>query len=777
MGIRELAEFSLVRTRGGLGGQGRWRSESGRQWHNVLQEEVTLTHFTERKLVASIRREGWQIDLEGRIDLIRYDGETGQPLEVGEIKTVTESLPLDAEYLREQYPAYFRQAAAYARFLQEEFALSQCIPSFLLFVDIDSGLRQQIEIRSHDHEDLKRQIEAVVHFLEQMRLRYRERREIRFSSMMDHPRPGQIEVAAALEKALREVPFIGLQAPTGFGKTRLLWETALRYMETGKVDRILYGTVKNSGQEQAIKEWGRLFPNGSGPVLYRMRNHPEHHAICPVTDCQLRTCSVDKGMDRITSVEESLYHLTSGASDPGESGDFAEDRVWDGLSRLAQSEHFCPYDLSRSVLPLADVWVADINYLFSPGSRHLFWDQPGFQPERTLLLLDEAHNLPDRVESALTISLQGEDLVHCSEELRQLRVSPPLRRILRDLAKLCQLSEIGAVLGPTEKYQLIDCLEVAIPLLDSEKIPWRELSDWSRDLLQSLDPLLQLMEDDTLQPVLWLPAGDILEVVPLNTTTWTRKILSQFYRSVFFSATLEPMTDFSQQVGVANEEWRPISYHDSETDNFRVAIDATVDTRLKHREKFFGITAQTAARMKGTTNQPLVVFFPSRKYAEAVRLYLEVDFPHLRVGLQPTATNRDQVDQFLQSAIYQFDIILLLLGGVYAEGIDSFGGIIDTALIVGPGLPELNPLTRAKMEACGGGEAGFEKVCRIPGMRRVNQAMGRLVRNPNHQATILLQDRRFGEEPFRKLLRNDLGEVPVLSKEVEVDQWLAACRA
>jgi len=771
MGIRELAEFSLLRTRGGTAGIGRWRLESGQRWHQTLQREVESSHLSERKIVATLRQNGWTVELEGRVDLCQTGGD-GTPVEVGEIKTVIEPLPVDASYLRERYPAYFRQAAAYAHFLQEEYQLSERIRSYLLFVDIDSGFRQQVDIEVFDIQDLEKQIEAVLHFLEQLRTRYRERRKISFPSMLRQPRPGQLEVAQWLRQAWDKAPFIAFQAPTGFGKTRLLWEIALGHLREGTVDRILYLTVKNSGQEQAVKEWSQLFPAKNGPVFYRMRNHPEHHKICPLAGCQERSCKPDRVGERITSVEESLYHLTNGHPEKVEEIAPLEDPLWRGLSQMAQREHFCPYDLSRSMLPLADVWVADLNYLFSPGSRHLFLEQPGFRPERTLLLVDEAHNLADRVESALSIRMFAEDWEDCEEELRQLQLSPRLRRVLREMRHWTESQEEGFVLGPSERYQILDSLEAALPLLESETILWRELSEMATETLQSLPLLYQLLEDEHLHPVLWRPKKNCLEVVPLESASWIRSTLSGFYKTVFFSATLDPMHDFAEKAGIPEEQWQSVTGDGFSTGCFRVAIDVSVDTRLKARDKYYGVTAHTAARMREYSQQCVVVFFPSRKYADAVRLYMEVDHPHLRVAVQPTGTGREQVEEFLQSAVHRYDLLFLLLGGVYAEGIDTLGGSIDSALIVGTGLPEMNALTRCKMDRYDNREEGFDKVCRIPGMRRVNQAMGRLVRDPSHRATILLQDERFQQESYRQLLRGDLGEIPVLKSDQQVAHWL-----
>lgn len=765
LAVREFCEFSLFAT-GGAGHVGLWRMESGRRWHETVQAEKAATFTAEKPIRGTLEHEEWTLELEGRIDLFSETGENG--CAIGEIKTLTDSLPLDAAVLRERYPSYFLQLAAYRRLLCSGETKISVERAFLLFIDIDTGLRQEVEAEENDTRDLEEQLARVIRFLETMRNRFRERRSFTWPSFREHPRPVQIEAQDSLRQALAsghdrpDAPSVaGFEAPTGFGKTRILLEYALEALQTGEVDRILYLTGKNSGQVQALRELDQLFPEGNGPSVYRIRNHAEHYRICPLADCQAGSCASELPEIKGDTAEAGLYRLPAAA-----------EAAWTAIADTAEALRACPYDLSRAALPLSDIWIGDYNYLFAPGSRHIFREQPGFDPMRTFLLIDEAHNLPDRVVSALSLSLREGELENVAEDLRMLRAHPPLRHAIRETARAIRSLIAGKVADTTFLYRMLDLLETITLLLRDNALPWSEFSLETVRLLQDLQALAWLLEKDNLHPVLWSPTDGEMEGLPLEASSWIGENLEGFKKTVCFSATLSPFGAFAERLGLPPGGLAPVPVATGESESFRVAIDARVDTRLRQRETHYHTTAHTAMRLAENAASCIAVYFPSYRYAESVRLYLEVDAPHLRVEMQPGSGDSEERDTFATEAPLRNDLLFLVLGGSFAEAIDSFGGVVGTAMIVGPGLPELNTITRMKMDRFPDREHGFHSVCRIPGMRRVNQAIGRLVRDHHHRARILLHDRRFCEDSYHQLLRDDLGEIPVLRNERAFEDWL-----
>ena len=130
--------------------------------------------------------------------------------------------------------------------------------------------------------------------------------------------------------------------------------------------------------------------------------------------------------------------------------------------------------------------------------------------------------------------------------------------------------------------------------------------------------------------------------------------------------------------------------------------------------------------------------------------------------------------EFLEESLALSDVLLLVLGSGFAEGIDLLGGRIESALIAGPALPEVNAIQEARLSARRreSWEAGFRRVFQIPGIQKVNQALGRLVRAPGHRARVLLHCRRFSESSYHDLLAPEYRNGPWITDNETLTSWL-----
>jgi Rad3-related DNA helicase len=171
---------------------------------------------------------------------------------------------------------------------------------------------------------------------------------------------------------------------------------------------------------------------------------------------------------------------------------------------------------------------------------------------------------------------------------------------------------------------------------------------------------------------------------------------------------------------------------------------------------------------------PVAVFFPSYAYAEAVA-ELCLNSHHLRIAQQPRGVDLAAQTAFIESSLATHDALFLVLGTGYTEGIDLLGGRITHAMVVGPALPEVNAVQRAKLAHCHAKsrDAAFRQVYQVPGMQKVNQALGRLVRAPGQHATVLLHCRRFAEKSYRELLDPELQNAPALDSDELLAAWLS----
>jgi Rad3-related DNA helicase len=168
------------------------------------------------------------------------------------------------------------------------------------------------------------------------------------------------------------------------------------------------------------------------------------------------------------------------------------------------------------------------------------------------------------------------------------------------------------------------------------------------------------------------------------------------------------------------------------------------------------------------------VFFASYLYADNIKAYLEALHPELRINQQPRAVDLAAQEAFIQEGLLTADALFLILGSSYAEGIDQLGGRVDQIMIVGPALPEVNLIQQTKMEAHPGltREQAFADVYIQPAMRKIHQALGRIVRAPGQSARVLLHDKRFSEPAYFDSLAAEYQTGKCIHTDGALANWL-----
>jgi phage tail protein X len=230
---------------------------------------------------------------------------------------------------------------------------------------------------------------------------------------------------------------------------------------------------------------------------------------------------------------------------------------------------------------------------------------------------------------------------------------------------------------------------------------------------------------------------------------------------------------------------------------YDVAVDVRVDTTFKQRANYYGTTAATIESLQAAASSQLntapepgeggstlnsqpaaahcvAVFFPSYAYAESVMHALENSGSVLRVALQPKLPDLAAQAAWVEESLAFADALFLVLGSSFAEGIDLLGGRVTHAMVVGPALPEVNAVQKARLDAFAslGREAAFRRVYQIPGLQKVNQALGRLVRAPGQRAKVLLHCRRFADSSYASLLAPEYQFYREVASEADLREWL-----
>ncbi|HLP25860.1 MAG TPA: helicase, partial [Acidobacteriota bacterium] len=448
LSVGEFSDFSLGPREGGGGSAGLWRAQLGQHWHNELRAQTERSHTRDGVLASDVAFEipiegrlvhrGWTLSLGGRIDQL-----VGTTLR--EIKTVTRPLPADEAELRADYGSYFLQLATYVVLARNSnlpggrrsivAANSSALRAELIFVEAASGLSQTLTLTAFDEALVHHQLDAVVEFLE-LQLRAAERRHrLSFHSPFPSLRPGQETIQRDLTTAFhgpsaadqskiesspkglshRKSNIVFLEAPTGYGKTGCALEFALGELKTGHYDRLIWLTGKSTGQLQVIETLRRMTTNAGDLAFWQVRNKGEH-CVNVEFHCVRDNCTF------LAGAEERWpgSGLARFYRDPSQRHDL------DTLRAAGREALICPYEITRTALAFNDVWIGDYNYVFAPDNRGLFFDQPGFDAARTLLVIDEAHNLPSRVADAYSHTAHDRDVRALLAELDHQRAPTPL---------------------------------------------------------------------------------------------------------------------------------------------------------------------------------------------------------------------------------------------------------------------------------------------------------------------------------------------------------------
>ncbi|AOS45344.1 ATP-dependent DNA helicase DinG [Lacunisphaera limnophila] len=834
LSVGDFAGFSLGPQDSGGGPQGIWRAQLGQHWHNELQKR-TEQEFTvagalrpdvkfEVPIQGRLLHRGWTYELQGRID--QQIGDT-----LREIKSVMRPLPAEETALRADYPAYFLQLAAYVVLRRTQGA--KTTRAELIFVEAGSGLAQTITLTPFDEALVFHQLDILGDFLNQQLRATARRRSLQFRSPFASLRPGQETIQSDLSSALRPFAWVSrsenqgqtpgrqqaatapssvvlFEAPTGYGKTGCVLEYALGQLKAGRFARLIWLTGKSTGQIQVMHTLRQmtapdlslppspLSPAATPLAVWQVRNKAEHcvnHTFHCVRDsCDyLRDCA-----ERWPGSGLARFHL-----------DDREARDLDTLKAAGRAATICPYEITRAALPFNDVWIGDFNYVFAPDNRGLFFDQPGFDPAETLLVIDEAHNLPSRVAGAYSHRATESEAHLLLAELDHLSAPAPLVLAVEAWIRLLASLQPAESLDPITEAEIRDLVESIVKLTTTHPLDYAALGPVHSETLWSFAALANFMADPTLKKLIWVARPGQLEFTCVDAAAAIGATLKPFGGAILMSATLFPYAEFAESCGLNGVEVEPALRAGSaraepahlpyttlvaptpwRAGAYDVAVDLRVSTTYRDRASHHPTTAATIAALHEAATGKIAsgegwpqagvcrcvaVFFPSYAYAESIQKTLADYGSVLRVALQPKLPDLAAQTAWVEENLALSDVLFLVLGSSFAEGIDLLGGRVTHAMVVGPALPEVNAVQKARMDVLHdlGRDAAFRRVYQIPGLQKVNQGLGRLVRAPGQKAKVLLHCRRFAEPSYAALLAADYQLYREIGDESDLRAWLA----
>lgn len=554
-------------------------------------------------------------------------------------------------------------------------------------------------------------------------------------------RPGQEELAAATSIAVESSGETMIQAPTGTGKTAALLYGAIP-PAVRSWNTVFFLTAKNTQKKLAL-ETGVRFREAGLPL--RVVALASKQDSCPMENdrCSTEVCPLAEVFEdrvRNTGLLERLLAL--GAVD---TATLVGESVKAGV---------CPFETGLCLAQRCDLVICDYNHVFDPSAslKRFFAEEE--TAARIDLLVDEAGNLPDRVMKIWSPEIRASWLSATALYGRRTK-NRKIASLLRPWKKLVKAAEAFLPEGSADDVVLpqdisppkVDFLRFRKVIGASAELPLETL-ELSRAVAryalvaERLDARFHLLarseRDDT-----------ILQWFCSDPSELTREVHGRCRSVTAFSATLSPAGHFRPLLGFADSAGWTETAWPFPRENLRVWIDTTVDTRWKARKT---ATVQIAARIRSAlakTPGTWFAWFPSFNWMEEVAGLLEGCDPMV----QPRITSQEDRDAFLEKACSGEKLILAVAGSVFSEGVDMTFPDLRGGFVAGPSLPSVNTrqeLVRAIHDRIFGD--GFLHAYVIPGMNRVIQAAGRLVRNPLQRADLILLGRRFVQSPYLELL-------------------------
>ncbi|HEX8171901.1 MAG TPA: ATP-dependent DNA helicase [Thermoanaerobaculia bacterium] len=764
--VGDLVHESTYRRIGVERGDGFRRMWIGQDIHTRRAEQRTGEDPHYRAEVHCVHRTtvgGWSITITGRIDGLSVDREAKR-VSIEEVKSIHFDLELEALYRSEKMQRHLYQLLLYAFFLssQPDFEGFEFAPQLVL-IDLVSGETKLVDTE-FDRDRVAATLQAsLAKLIEELdaaaALRVAKRA---FADSLQFPfdfmRPGQDEMVSAVARAVWQREALLISAPTGIGKTMAVLYPAVRQsLKLGK--KLFFLTSKTLQQDAAVQALDRL-NDGSFRVL-RIRSKQKMCAHSEMI-CHEDFCPFAARYSEKMQKSGLLSHITTSMSyyDP------------DLTFELSKSTEVCPFEVSLELIDQADVIVCDYNYIFDPYVGLKAYSQEHDYGD-CVLVVDEAHNLVDRGRGYYSPELHEQQF----DEIKRLMMSrncwidgwEELLEVLRS-----HFHELAEVLEGEIRQSLC---EPSRELFLEQRVEWErillEYIGWKIDnrIAEEDDPLIDfyfklvkftnlLAEDgdEFAHLVERTNDGIKLKIFCKDPSRFLGKIFDSAHATVALSATLEPFDFYRKTLGFPRDRTDELSLRSPfPKSNRKIVVVPEVDTTYKRRADHYEKIALTVADIADAGDGNFLALFPSYAFLREVAERM----PPItkRVMVQRTDMSdyeRNAILDILRERRHKGNLILAVSGGMYAEGIDYQGDMLSGVMVVGPALPQVSfeqELLKHYYDEQYG--AGFEFAYLIPGMTRVVQSAGRVIRSERDVGVIALLCKRFTQESYTRYFPSD----------------------
>ncbi len=739
--VRSLVEFILRegdidnRTAAGVDKEA---MQMGSKIHRKIQRQMGSGYHAEVHLKTVVPYEGFDLQVEGRADgIMEEDGK----VTVDEIKGILREL----EHVTEPVKVHLAQAKCYAYIYASQHDLDEIsVQMTYCQMETEEIKRFTEKYRTDALEqwflDVAGKYEKWARFQVEWRvMRNQSAKGVEFPFPY---REGQKKLVTSVYRSILRKKKLFIQAPTGVGKTIASVFPSVKAVGEGLAEKIFYLTAKTITRTVAEQAFLRLRQQNLKMKVITL-TAKDKICFCEETNCNPDHCPYAQGhYDR---VNDAVYELMTSMDDL--------DRT--SLENQARKHGVCPFEMSLDVSNWADVVICDYNYVFDPNAHLKRYFSEGI-PGEYLFLVDEAHNLVDRGREMYSATLYKEDFLKVKglvkgEDVKLARRLEECNKQLLALKKECENYQVLNSVSHFSLKLLNLMAEMERYFEESQK---EEVKNTVLDLYFDVRHFLNMHDKLDENYIIYSEMEESgrfkLKLFCVNPSVNLQEYLDFGISTVFFSATLLPVNYYKELLSCSKDDYAIYVDSPFPSDNRLLLIGNDVSTKYTRRgQGMYRSFADYIYTMVRSKKGNYMVFFPSYRLMEDIYdIFTEVTADgEVECVIQQQNMGETEREEFL----YMFEeerkkslVGFCVMGGIFSEGIDLSEDRLIGAAVIGTGLPQVcNEREMLKQYFADRGMKGFDYAYLYPGMNKVQQAAGRVIRTDTDKGVIMLLDDRF----------------------------------
>lgn len=729
--------------------------QEGTLIHALYQSRQSANYLSEYFLSEIFNVDDFEITLEGRADGII---DLGNSAVIDEIKSTV--VPLE-EYYESQKEWHLGQAKCYALMYahQKGYDSVSIKLTYIHQIDKSTLVKTFDYLTSELERDIDNLLQEYVDFFKiifEKKIKRNESAktlEFPFSNFRD----GQKELAKYTYGIAKKGGILFVEAPTGIGKTISTLFPSVKSFASSDNEKIFYLTAKNSGKDMAFNAAKLLLSNGLKASAIEILAK-DKVCFCPGKACNPDECPYAK--DYYTKIrkiiKDSIVNRNLFSTED--------------IIAIAQHNAICPFELSLDLSLYNDIIVCDYNYFFDPiVYLKRFFDSDA---SNVLILVDEAHNLVPRARSMYSASFDSftykkvkHSLIHFGHKKfknAQKRMSKFFNQfndfpIGETKIEMLSRSDLKGI----ENY-LVACSDIN---KNHHSVVTDELTDFYLEL-NKFYKLIDFYDDAFALFVSKKNEKDCrINLFCIDPSEHIKRTVDQVKGKIFFSATLSPTEYYIDVIGRYNFNPMLVLPSPFNKENLKLLVAPKVSTRYKNRQQTAPLVANYIKEFISHKVGNYFIYVPSYEYLDLILPYLASDDFELLV--QEKDMNENEKEQFLSCFVDSPKKTMLgiaVLGGAFSEGIDLEGERISGVVVVGVGLPQLcfeRNLIKDYYDKTK--KKGYEYAYISPGINKVMQALGRVIRSEKDRGIALLIDDRYLTEEYHDLFKTTYSHYEVVT--------------